>query len=322
VQKKMSDRTPHTIYTGENYKNVPFEELEKIYVPDGQGSDVKLPIVFKVVKPSDADGKERDQTNDAANHMRYAATLGLPELVQKTLPRQGKAVIVGGAPSVKNYLEKIREFSKNPFNGIFALNWSHTWLIKNRIIPRATVFFEIDSEPETSLKAAHPDVMYFICSHCHPNTFDQLNGFKRVLWHSIPNSDVEQKVHDEIFSNSAIVGGGIGTFTRTLAVAMYIGYRDFELFGCDSSYPDNDKTHVDGYETLMDDKTDGLYVYARHDVTGEVRRFRTIGPLALQHEEFKEFCKVNHQYFTLRVHGDSLLRYTHERMYSDQYESK
>ena len=318
----MSNVVPHPLYTGEIYKDVPYEELEKLVIQDGEGPDVKLPIVFKVVKPSDKDGNIRDQTNDAADHMRYAATLNLPELVQKTLPRQGKAIIVGGAPSIKDHLEVIREFSKNPYNGVFAINWAHTWLIQNGIVPRATVFFEIDTEPETVLKAAHKDVMYFICSHCDPNTFKQLEGFKRVLWHSIPNSDAEQKVHDELFSNSQFVGGGIGTFTRTLAVAMYVGYRDFELFGCDSSYPDNEKTHVDGYETPMDDKSDGLYVYARHDLTGETRRFRTIGPLALQHEEFKEFCKVNHQYFTLRVHGDSLLKYTHERLYPDQYELK
>jgi len=169
----------------------PIEELPKIWIDDGHGPNLKLPIRFSIVKPSDEAGQQRDQTNEAAEHMKYAATLGLPELAQKTIPRQGKAIIVGGAPSVKDHLEEIKEYQKNPHNAVFAVNWTHTWLIKNEIIPRACVFFEIDPEPGSALVTCHPDVSYFICSHCHPKTFDSLVGYKRVLWHSIPNSDIE-----------------------------------------------------------------------------------------------------------------------------------
>jgi len=297
--------------------NIPQDFLYMEDEPEGQ--EVKVPLKIKIVKPTKEDGTIWDQTNDAAEHMKYAQTLGLPELYQSVLPKRGTAIIVGGAPTIPNYLEQIKELSKDPRNYIFAINWTHTWLINNGIVPNGVVFFEIDIEPETILKAAHPNVVYYICSHCDPRTFDQLKGFKRVLWHSPPNSAPERVVKEELFPHSHMVSGGIGTFTRTLTVAMFLGYRDFEIFGCDGSFPENSGTHVDGYETIMDAEKDAVYVYAKNDKTNEVKKFKTIGPLALQHEEFKEYCRMNHGYFTMRARGDGLLPWSHKQTYPSMY---
>lgn len=293
---------------------------EKLIFDDGIGPAEKQSIVFRVVKPQ-KDGETWDQTQDAANHIKYSMSLGLPQLRRRERPRFGRAIIVGGAPSIKDQLEEIRALASDPNNAVFALNWSHTWLIQNGIVPKGCVFFEIDVEPESVLKAAHPDVTYFICSHCHEKTFDSLKDFKRVLWHSVPNSDFEKKIHQELLAQMAdhLVGGGISSFTRTLVVAMFLGYRHFDLFGCDSSFPESGKTHADGYETIMDAETDGFYVYAKSNVSGKAKRFKTLGYLALQVEEFKQLCALNHQFFSLRVHGDSLLRFVHEETYPDQY---
>lgn len=292
----------------------------RLVIDDGHGDKVKGPIKFIVQKPSDADGNLRDQTEDAAKHMRYAFSLGLPLLKRRQLPRLGRAIIVGGAPSIKDHLETIRELAADKNNAVFAINWSHTWLINNGIVPRGCVFFEIDAEPDTVLKAAHPETTYFICSHCHPKTFDMLEGHKRVLWLTPPNSEPEKKVMEEFYPDSEQVGGGISTFTRTMSVALFLGFRHIDLFGCDSSFPDAEKSHVEGYETIMDPEKDGMFVYARDDKTGDVRRFKTLGYLALQHEEFKHYCLMSHTTFSLRVHGDSLLRWTHQRMFPDQYD--
>lgn len=312
------DFKPHPLYTGEREAD---KKAEAIIVNDGIGeSPVKFPIRFHTQKPVDAQGVERDQTGEAAEHMRYAATLGLPTLTQRQLPRLGRAIIVGGAPSIKNHLDDIRELAKDKNNEIFAINWSHTWLINQGLPPHHCVFFEIDAEPDSVLKAAHKDTTYYICSHCHDKTFDMLKDHKRVLWHTPPNSKAEQEVGEELFKGSPLVGGGISTFTRTMTVALYLGFRHLDLFGCDSSYPEDGNTHVDGYETVMDPNSDALYVWAKDDKTGETRRFKTLGYLALQHEEFKEYCLINHASYSLRVHGDSLLRFTHSHMWPDQYE--
>jgi hypothetical protein len=321
TDKPLDPLKPHPMYSGEV---IGMDPEERLFFEDDSGTGaIKAPIRFQLVKPSDESGKPRDQTNDAAEHMRYAASLGLTELKQAPLPRMGKAIIVGGAPSIKENLEKIRALAADPDNTLFAVNWSHTWLIQNNIVPGVCVFFEIDAEPDSTLKAAHPDVSYYICSHCHPKTFDELKNFKRILWHSPPNSEAERIVGDELFKGSNLVGGGVGTMTRTMTVALHLGYRNLELFGVDSSFPDDSKsTHVDGYETTAKPEVDGFYVYAKDNHTGKVRRFKTMGPLALQVEEFKEYCRVNHAVFALRVHGDGLLKYVHEHTYPSQYDAQ
>jgi hypothetical protein len=183
------------------------------------------------------------------------------------------------------------------------------------------VFFEIDAEPDTVLKQAHPDVTYYICSHCSPKTFDALKGYKRVLWHSPPNSDWEREARAELFSESDVVGGGVGTFTRTITLALQSGFRAIELFGVDGSFPDDSpSTHVEGYETANVVETDAFFVVARATNNPEkMRQFKTVGYLALQVDEFQEYCRVNHQFFACRVHGDSLMRFAHENFFPDQY---
>lgn len=281
-----------------------------------------FPIKYNLQKPVDASGNFRDQTGQAAANMRYAATLGLPELGFRPTPRFGRAIICGGAPSIKNHLEEIRALAADPDNWIFAINWTHTWLIQNGIVPKGCVFFEIDAEPGTVLKAAHPDCTYFICCHCENITFDALKDFKRVLWHTPPNSDAERLVHEELFKDSYLIGGGVGTFTRTMTIAITMGFRGLEIFGVDGSFPDASKsTHVEGYETVNDVRTDSFEVIAQS--TGDasiMRKFRTVGYLALQVDEFQEYCRINHQHFACRIHGDSLMRFAHENFFPAQYD--
>ncbi len=285
---------------------------------DGQLS----PITFKLRKPLNPEtGQEWDQTADAAANIRYAHSLGIPEL-QRRNPRMGRAIIVGGAPSIATELKNIRALAKDPDNAVFALNFSHNWLIERKITPYATVMFEIDAEPETMLRAAHPDVTYYICSHCHAKTFDQLAGSKRVLWHIDPQSPPEEAAAKDCFPNGIRLGGGIGTFLRTISLALVLGFRNIDVFGCDSSFPDDSpSTHVEGYTTANDVTTDAFYVVARAMNSDETRKFKTVSYLSFQIEEFKAYCTANHGLFALRVHGDSLLRYVHEKIYPDQYTS-
>jgi len=253
--------------------------------------------------------------------MRYAATLGLPTLKRRVTPRPGRAIIIGGAPSVKNHLDDIKELMKDPLNEVFAINWSHTWLLEQGIVPKHCVFFEIDPEPDTVLQARNPNITYYVCCHCNRKTFDSLKGYKCVLWHTYPNSNIEKDVNEELFPAVELVGGGISTFTRTITVALFLGFRHLDIFGCDSSFPDDSlSTHVEGYETPFKPENDSIFIYAKNDETGEAQRFKTIAPLALQVEEFKEYCNINHGFFSCMVHGEGLLRYVHKIMRPDQYD--
>lgn len=280
------------------------------------------PLKCIVSKPK-KDGIEWDQTEDAGRNMRYAQTLLLTKL-PIIPPHDGRAVIVGGAPSIKARLEEIRELSKDPNNAIFAVNWTHNWLLQNGIVPKAMVFFEIDAEPDDILESVHSDVVYFVCSHCHQKTFDQLLArvprHNVVLWHNIPDCGPTKKAYEELFWMDPQIGGGICTFLRSVATAMALGYRDFECFGVDQSYPDDSvSTHIEGYPTIVTPERDGVDVWVKDDATGDVKKFKSAGYLIFQVEEFKQFCKLNHHLFTMRVNGDGMLPWVHKHMWPCQY---
>jgi hypothetical protein len=286
------------------------------------GKSVLAPkIIFYCTKPRDETGQIRDQTGDAARHIRLAAERNLPRIKKVEEPNTGKAIIVGGGPSIADQLDKIKEFAADKNNAIFALNWAHTWLIKNGILPTACVMFEIDVDPCQIIDNTHPDVTYYVCTHCHPLTLDGLKDRKVVLWHSPPNSPGEKIALDELFPGDLNLGGGIATFLRSMSIALVLGYRQFELFGVDSSFPDDyPSTHIIGYPTITSPKADGIFIYAKDDKSGEVRRFKTVGYLAYQVEEFIKYLKVNHMLFRLKVHGDTLLAFVHRNMWAHQYE--
>src|SRR6266700_1833668 len=116
----------------ESQKQALMDEListDKCLFADGE---YRPPVRFNVTRPKDVEGNLRDQTPDAARHMRYAASLGLQQLPYSH-PHGGTAIICGGGPSIKDNLDKIKELAKNPDAAIFALNWTHNWLIKNGV---------------------------------------------------------------------------------------------------------------------------------------------------------------------------------------------
>jgi len=114
----------------------------------------------------------------------------------------------------------------------------------------------------------------------------------------------------------------VGTFTRTLTVALTMGFRGIELFGVDGSFPpESTSTHVDGYETVNKVSTDAFEVVAQSTTNPTImKKFLTVGYLALQVDEFQEYCRVNHQNFACRIHGDSLMRFAHENYFPAQYD--
>jgi len=285
-------------------------------VVDGE---VRPSIQFVISKPKDpVTGEQRLQFEDMANNMRYAHSLNLPQLEIGEFKGDARAILVAGGPSVEGQLEKIRELALVPGNVVFAVNWTHTWLINNGIIPHGLVLFEVDAEPLSLMETLHKDVTYYICSHCNRGTFDALDGYKRILWHINPQDELTTKVREELFSDRPHLGGGSCTFVLTVSLALCLGYRYFDVFGADSSYPD-ENTHLSGYPAAVTDKEDRLDVFARNPLTGEVRKFKSVGYLAHQVDEFAKYCVHNHPFFKMRMYGDGLLQWQHRIMYPGEY---
>ncbi|MBX2989451.1 MAG: DUF115 domain-containing protein [Bdellovibrionaceae bacterium] len=249
----------------------------------------------------------------ATANMAHTATLGLPE-VDIVRPHDTKALIVGSSPSLPSQFETIKKLKAEGAK-IFAINDAMTFLVERGVIPDCCVIFEICDDVSVVLKQVHPDITYYVCSMCHPSTFRKLLFNKVVVWHL----DSDQEAHQDLlgkFENPIAIGGGTYTFTRTLPVALVLGYRDFEIFGTDCSQPDEGSSHYFGEVNY-----NGSPMKIRAAATnGEEITFTTRPPWARQADEFRRMCKLHHHMFKCKVHGNGLLHWIHSTMYPQFYQ--
>lgn len=253
------------------------------------------PVVFKI---NAANGPAKGVLENIAS---AAKRVGLQRLKQ-LLEHEGSCVIVGGAPSIETRIEEIRNAAKSPYNITCSVNCVHNWLISRGVVPTIHVVFEDDIDPAVVLGKPHPDVTYYVCSQCPPQVFDFFNQSKVVLWHYWDADKEYDKAIADLFPGEFMVGGGYPTLFRTFNIAILLGYREFDLFGVDSSFEDDDKQHFAGYPTKPNPA--GLA-----DIWVGDKKFRTLGALALQAKFLSKFCKDNSNSVKVRVHGEGLLPY-------------
>ena len=153
----------------------------------------------------------------------------LPLRWVKSLPaHDGHAVIVGGGPSVADYLPSIQrriELGQT----VFALNAACGFLNKHGVTPDYQVM--LDARPENSNLLGKASE-YLLASQCHPALFSAVEA--PTLWHAI-NEDSEYDL-PEYNDDYAMIGGGTVVGLSAMALAYTLGYRKLHLYGYDSSH--------------------------------------------------------------------------------------
>jgi len=259
----------------------------------------------------------RKLIKDRQSRIEYAAKQQIIHL-QELMPHNGRCAIVGAAPSIKDHLEELKTFTGEDM--IVSLNGAHEFLIKNGIIPRIHILFEIDLErvEDSTGGPPHKDVFYYICSHCSQSLHRQLrHGFRRVLWHCFDEPPEYQAFVLKLFPGEFMVGGGFVTFFRAVNIASILGFRQFELFGCDCSF-EGETSHYDGYHS-QNKETKIVVAAGSKD---NYRLFTTTPTLSFLASEIMRFCGTNQRGITLKVHGDSMLKHMHRIDYPELYEHK
>ncbi len=263
--------------------------------------------------------------------------------------RRGKFILVGSSPYVTQYIEDIRELSEtDPDSVVFAINSAHNLVLDNKIRLDGSVLFEGGPDNHVRKFRPSPYVTYYMASWCHPHQWGKLRDNKRVIWHGwnevqacmdeymkfpphITKMDPTMSVrgatpYDDV-EDRGIIGGGSTTFSRTVNIGFVLGYRDFELFGFDSSFEPEGESH-----------------YVMSDVGRELptikvtpRVAKTIGPdfhckafMARQAWEFINMLGSQtkgaspnpwlHVPNKVRMHGPGMLPWMHRQIYPQHYE--
>lgn len=223
-------------------------------------------------------------------NIKNALTLPYPWL-QLTDAHDGHAVIVGGGPSLKDDLKEIRE-RQNRGQVIFSTNGTLKYLLENGIAPDCHVM--IDAREENAEFVFNGPLCYY-ASQCHPSVFAKTDK-DVVLFHSFFSDDIFNVIgHD---TGDPMIGGGCTVSLHSIALAWTLGYRNFHLYGMDSSY----ETHNHAYAQSLNDN-DKIIEVVMND-----KKYQTAPWMATQVEHFKALAKeLVEGGCVVTVHGYGLL---------------
>ncbi len=217
-------------------------------------------------------------------NIKHSSSLGLP-LLELADEHDRHAVVVGGGPSVKNFLDEIRT-RKEHGQEIFALNNSWQYLEKNGIKPDYHVM--LDARPENADFV--PEGKGYYASQCDPSVFEKAKDV--TLWH-------HSNAQNVIEGNGLFVAGGSTVGLSALSICAMLGYRKIHIYGFDSSY-EEDRHHA--YEQELNDNEKTITVKC----SGE--EFHTAPWMAEQAIQFSELApQLMSMGCVITIHGEGLL---------------
>lgn len=201
-------------------------------------------------------------------------------------PREGNICIVGGGPSLADCLDELK-WRQAAGQQVWATNNTYSYLLEQGIQPDVHVF--LDARPEC-VDFIHPNksVVYYLNQSCHPSLFDKLTGCTVIMY------DLNG------------VGTGSTVGLKALYLAGFSGYRNFHLFGMDSSYRET------SHHAYTQPLNDGEQV---HDVEVDGVKFRAAVWMIFQAEEFQQIAaSFAEQDCVITVSGDGLLPHVAHRI--------
>lgn len=209
-------------------------------------------------------------------------------------PHDKHAVIVGGAPSLKDNINEI-DLRQEHGQDIFSTNNTYKYLRDNGI--KADFHVMVDAREE-NIEFVPAQTKCFYSSQVHPSVIHQadMNGNDITLWHPMFDG-----ILDIIGLNTgdALVGGGTTVGLKSIALAYILGYRKFHIYGMDSSYR-GAMNHA--YAQPLNDGEKVI------EVTMNGNKYHAAPWMCAQVEDFKTIAQeLVQQGCILTVHGDGLL---------------
>lgn len=188
----------------------------------------------------------------------------------------GVACIIGGGPSLADTLFYIRGMQLNGA-AVVATNNTYAYLKEHDIQADAHVL--LDARQQNIEFVPDDPVPKFYASQCDASILDKA-GDTLYCWHAFQHAYVEHIAHHP--SANVQIGGGSTVGLRAIALSYVMGFRDFRLFGFDSSYRDSHHAYpqkLNDNERIVQAKVDG-------------KTYKCAPWMVTQAEEFKDLITV------------------------------
>jgi hypothetical protein len=228
------------------------------------------------------------------DNIRYSSALGLPAItIQPENDR--KVIFCAGGPSIQDSLIQIKK-EQEEGSLIVAMNGSAKWLRDNGVFPDWWVGIDARAENVRFLEG-FPAMEFFLASQCDKALFDALKEQKTTIFH-IDIPDIGEYVFDDGQPIQAI-GGGSTVGLMALSLAYTQGFRDFHLYGYDSSFRE-ERGHA--YGQFQNDSVVTVNVQGRD--------FQSTPWMVTQVNQWQDLAgQLRNLGVNITVHGDGLLPY-------------
>lgn len=242
-----------------------------------------------MLHPLAFDQSQFNMPDGITGHIENALGLGLPELTPALCSHDGHFVIVGSGPSLVNHAQDIKD-ERDKGRPICAIKGAHDWLIENDIEP--DLFLSIDPrDRRNNVQKETENTVYLLASRCCPELFEHLKDRKVMLWHAASSEEENQ-----ILNGKYRIGGLSTSGLRAVNVGVFLGYRNFVMYGMDSC------NAADG----ITKRVDGSLTGQRQDVIVGGRKFICNVAMAKQAYDF-QYLYVIAPGIHIDVKGDGLL---------------
>lgn len=200
--------------------------------------------------------------SEIQRNRQYSQTLGLP--YPKPTGRT-KLAVVGGAPSAKNHIQRIKEFED-----VWIIASAFPWAYANGI---HGTYFNIDPSADCVDEVVNVQ-RAILSSNVHPGVFDALN--KRDV-----------SVFD-LVTTAERMNHGATTATAVPELAILLDYTEIVFFGCESSFAEQTHLYRNDLETnpvSMDVVCNGQSFQTRPDY---LMQAEFLSAMIRQFPQFKE----------------------------------
>lgn len=224
-------------------------------------------------------------------HIEHSIGLGLPELSPAICSHDGNMVIVGSGPSLFEHVDEIRKEQESG-RPICAIKGAHDYLISHDIYPE--LFLSIDPrDRRNNVQRESKDTVYLLASRVCPEMFSHLKGRNVMLWHAMCGDDENEMLSKH---NKYMIGGMSTSGLRAVNVGVFMGYRNFTMYGMDS---------CNGSDGITK-RIDGSLTGQRQDVVVAGRSFICNVAMAKQAYDFQYLYQILPGVH-IDVKGDGLL---------------
>ncbi len=235
-------------------------------------------------------------------NIRYALQSGIPDVDKLEMIHKGKeAVIIGGGPSVDGYIKTIKD-KIDEGAIVISIERMYSWCLDNGIVPHYVVVLDASDDVMQSFNSIHSDVTHILAAQVKPEIIDKLKSHKSYMFNvhqpGVPLAKYFADGKEEVMT---LINSGSSVTLCSMSVAMYLGCRDYSVFGFDCHVSDGN--YAKGI-TGVGDITDLM------EVTVNERKFKTTPAYLSFAQQFfmmKEMAKAQDVINKVKIYGDSLV---------------